>query len=89
MFIKKNFLKYHPSHLSSKLGLTFHLSIAESDREPAEVAVDDLDVVVRRTGDVEDVGTAGDHLLLHGQTRGGVDHHIYHGSDSEIRLKYD
>ena len=51
------------------------LPVTESYGEATEVSVDDLNTVIRRTGDVENVGTAGYHLSLHAQTSTGVVNH--------------
>ena len=58
-----------------------HLSVAESDREPAEVPVDDLDVVILGAGDVEGLGTAGDDLSLQSPSVVFVDHQVVTTSD--------
>ena len=58
-----------------------HLPIAESDREPAEVPVDDLDVVILGAGDVEGLGTAGDDLSLQSASVRFVDHQVVTTSD--------
>ena len=58
-----------------------HLPIAESDREPAEVPVDDLDVVILGAGDVEGLGTAGDDLSLQSPSVRFVDHQVVTTSD--------
>ena len=51
------------------------LPVTESYGEATEVSVDDLNTVIRRTGDVENVGTAGYHLSLHAQTSARVVNH--------------
>ena len=62
------------------------LPVTESDGEPTEVPVDDLNTVVRRAGDVEDIGAAGDHLSLHPQSATRVvNHNIYHGTQSQSK----
>ena len=61
------------------------LPVAESDGEAAEVAVDDLDAMVRRTGDVEDIRTAGNHLSLQAQpTARVVNNNIYQATYIKI-----
>ena len=58
------------------------LPVTKSDGEAAEVAVDDLDTVVRRAGDVEDIRTAGNHLSLQAQsTARVVNNNIYKGTN--------
>ena len=60
------------------------LPVTKCDGEAAEVAVDDLDAVVRRAGDVEHIGTAGYHLSLHTQpTARVVNNNIYQGTVSQ------
>ena len=60
------------------------LPVTQSDGEPPEVPVDDLDAVVRRAGDVEHVGAAGDHLALQTKsTAGVVNDNIYHDTVSQ------
>ena len=60
------------------------LPVTQSDGEPPEVPVDDLDAVVRRAGDVEHVGAAGDHLALQTKTTAGVvNDNIYHDTVSQ------
>ena len=51
------------------------LPVTKSYGEATEVSVDDLNTVIRRTGDVENVGTAGYHLSLHAQTSTRVVNH--------------